>query len=652
MVNQKENKKTVTVKLNGETFSVKKGTPILEIIKERKEELLKNKKVVAAEINGNLVDLYAPINNDAEIKLIPINSEKGLHILRHSAAHLLANAVTELYPTAKPTIGPPTEDGFFYDFDMPDITEEDLKKIEQKMKELAKKNLPIRRKDLPKEELIKLYQGKNEYKVYMIEHKVEDGTASAIYEQGNFFDLCRGPHVPSTGYIKAFKLAKLSKAYWLGDAKNKQLTRIYGYCFPTKDELKAYLKRLEEAEKRQHQKLGRQLDLFFFNEVSPGSPFFYPRGAIIYNELLSFLRKEYFKRGYEEVITPQVYKKILWETSKHWTHYRENMFLTEAPDGSEAGLKPMNCPGHILMYKTKKHSYRELPIRYADFGVLHRKELTGTLQGLFRVIKFSQDDSHIFCRVDQVKSEIKNLLEFINYIYKDVFGFDYHIEFSTKPEKAAGPPEVWEKAEAMIEEALRENNIDFKINPGDGAFYGPKIDFHLVDALGRTHQCGTIQLDFVQPLNFDVTYTTENNTEERVVIIHRAILGSIERFMGIMIEHFAGKFPVWLSPVQVRVMNITDAVSDYCKDVHQKLRAHWIRADLDISNNTLNKKVRIAQKEYIPYMIIIGNKEKDQNKISIRDRTGKQYNFIDLDAFIKEIKQKIDTYDRDISLSF
>ncbi len=342
MVNQKENKKTVTVKLNGETFSVKKGTPILEIIKERKEELLKNKKVVAAEINGNLVDLYAPINNDAEIKLIPINSEKGLHILRHSAAHLLANAVTELYPTAKPTIGPPTEDGFFYDFDMPDITEEDLKKIEQKMKELAKKNLPIRRKDLPKEELIKLYQGKNEYKVYMIEHKVEDGTASAIYEQGNFFDLCRGPHVPSTGYIKAFKLAKLSKAYWLGDAKNKQLTRIYGYCFPTKDELKAYLKRLEEAEKRQHQKLGRQLDLFFFNEVSPGAPFFYPRGTIIYNELLSFLRKEYFKRGYEEVITPQVYKKILWETSKHWTHYRENMFLTEAPDGSEAGLKPMN----------------------------------------------------------------------------------------------------------------------------------------------------------------------------------------------------------------------------------------------------------------------------------------------------------------------
>ncbi len=613
---------------------------------------LSNKNdMIAAKFNEQLIDLSRPLNEDGTLSFVSIHSEEGIHILRHSAAHLLAHAVIELYPGAKPTIGPPTEDGFFYDIEMPQkFSEKDLPKIEQKMKELAKANLPIKRLEMPKEELIKLYEGKNEYKVEMINNKIEDGSASSAYQQGEFIDLCRGPHVPSTGWIKAFKLVRASDVYWLGDANNPQLTRIYGYCFPTKEELKNYIQRMKEAELRRHQRIGTELDLFSFNELAPGAPFFHPKGAIIYNELVNLMREQYFERDYDEVITPQVYKIRLWEISKHWPLYRENMFLINLDENALAGLKPMNCPGHILIYKTKRRSYRELPLRLADFSPLHRAELAGTLQGLLRVVKFSQDDAHIFCRLDQVKEEIRALFQFIDYIYRDIFGFDYHIEFSTRPEKYAGSIEVWNKAEQVIQEVLEEEGIEYQLNPGDGAFYGPKIDFHLVDAIGRSHQCGTIQLDFVQPENFNCVYHDEKQQPQRVVIIHRAILGSIERFMGILIEHFAGKFPPWLAPEQVRVMSITDDVNDYAMEVRDALRKHRIRAGVDVDGRRINKKILFAQKEKIPYFVIVGRKEKEKHLISVRTRDGEVINDLSLDDFITIVKQKIETRTLDISL--
>ncbi len=609
------------------------------------------KEIIAAKFNDQLIDLNKALTSDGTLSFITVHSDEGLHILRHSAAHLLAHAVTELYPEAKPTIGPPTEDGFFYDIEFPQkISEKDLPKIEQKMKELAKADLPIKRIEMPKEDLIKLYEGKNEYKVEMIKNKIEDGSASSVYQQGEFIDLCRGPHVPSTEWIKAFKLVRASDVYWLGDANNPQLTRIYGYCFPTKEELKDYIKRMKEAEQRRHQRIGTELDLFSFNELAPGAPFFHPKGTVIYNELMNLMREQYFERGYDEVITPQVYKIRLWEISKHWPLYRENMFLINLDDENLAGLKPMNCPGHILIYKTKRRSYRELPLRLADFSPLHRAELAGTLQGLLRVVKFSQDDAHIFCRLDQVKEEMRSLFQFIEFIYRDVFGFDYHIEFSTRPEKYAGSLEVWNKAEQVIQEVLEEEGIEYQLNPGDGAFYGPKIDFHLVDAIGRSHQCGTIQLDFVQPENFNCVYYDENQHPQRVVIIHRAILGSIERFMGILIEHYAGKFPVWLAPEQVRVMSITDDVNDYAREVQQALRKYRIRAGIDVEGRRINKKILFAQKDKVPYFVIVGRKEKEKQLISIRTRDGEVINDISLDDFITILKRKITNRDRDITL--
>ena len=484
----------------------------------------------------------------------------------------------------------------------------------------------------------------------MIQNKVEEGAGSSLYEQGNFKDLCLGPLVPNTKYLEAFKLVRFSNAYWLGKSENKSLIRIYGYGFADKKALKEYINLVEEAKKRQHQKLGKDLDLFSFNELSPGGPFFHPRGAIIYNELLTMLRIEYFKRGYSEVITPLVYRKELWQTSRHWDHYKENMLLLEKQDENISGLKPMNCPSHFLIYKTKVRSYRELPIRYADFAALHRNEPSGSLMGLIRVIKFSQDDSHIFCRLNQIESEMRNLFDFIDYIYSKIFGFKYHIEFSTRPEKFAGDLEVWNKAEAIIEESLKKMHINYKINVGDGAFYGPKIDFHLYDALGRTHQCATIQLDFVEPIYFDLTYVDENNTQDRVVVIHRALLGSLERFIGILIEHYAGKFPLWLSPVQIRLMGISDAVVPHLEKAYTALREEFIRAELDLSTETLNKKIRNAQVEKIPYMLIIGDREAEKGTVSIRTREGKQFNDLSLDKVISTLKDKVRS--KDATLDF
>ncbi|MCX8195205.1 MAG: threonine--tRNA ligase [Candidatus Micrarchaeota archaeon] len=622
---------------NGNLLEVPAGTTVTEAIRQLSRELLHS--CIAAEVDGRAVDLSFRIGKDCKLIPITFDSPLGKEIFWHSSAHLLAHAVVRLFPRAKPTIGPPIEEGFYYDFaDIPPLTPEDLQKIEEEMAKIVREDLPIRRLALSREEAKKMFFA-NPFKLEMID-EIPDGEHSIYYSGNEWFDLCRGPHLPSTGLIRAFKLTKVSSAYWRGDSSKDQLQRIYGISFPEKKMLDDYLARVEEAERRDHRKLGTQLGLFMFHEWSPGSPFFLPHGAIIYNEIVSFLRTEYIKRGYKEVITPQLFNKSLWEKSGHWQFYKENMFILQV-DETEFSLKPMNCPSHVLIYNSTAHSYRDLPLRLADFGALHRNELRGVLSGMTRVRKFSQDDAHIFCTLEQIESEIDALLDFVRFVYVDTFHFTFQAKLSTRPEKFMGEVSQWEAAERYLEAALKKNNIPYVINAGDGAFYGPKIDFDVKDALGRAWQLATIQIDFQMPLRFGCQYEGADGRMHTPVMLHRAIVGSLERFVAILTENYAGKFPVWLSPIQVALLSVSDQHNNYAESLAATMRQAGIRAEANCKQETIGAKIRDAQLQKIPYMLVIGQKEKESGRLAVRTRDGKIENDVPIDRFIEKVKGEI-----------
>lgn len=619
----------------GRSYSGALPVSVIEVFKEWKCA----KGAVAARFNGTLVDLHYKLTAGGFLEPVYIASEEGLEVLRHSASHLLAQAVKRLYPGTKLGIGPAIKDGFYYDLDVPQqISEEALLKIEQEMRRIVKENLPITRKVLTKEEAKALFAEKEEiYKLELIE-ELPDSEVS-IYEQGEFLDLCRGPHVPSTSHIKHFKLLSLAGAYWRGDEKNKMLTRIYGTAFGTKEELEAYITRMEEAKRRDHRKLGKELDLFSIQPEGPGFPFFHPKGMVIINKLVDFWRKEHEKRGYCEIRTPLILDRDLWIRSGHWDHYRENMYFTEI-DERPFAIKPMNCPGGILVYKSRIRSYRDLPLRMAELGTVHRHERSGVLHGLMRVRCFTQDDAHLYVTPDQIKEEILGIMDLVKYVYKDVFGFNYRVELSTKPEKAMGDPLMWEKAEKALEEALETAGVEFKVNPGDGAFYGPKIDFHLEDCIGRTWQCGTIQLDFQMPEKFDITYVGPDGEHHRPVMLHRTVFGSLERFLGILIEHYAGAFPFWLAPVQVKILPVRGEYNGYASEVFDKLKEKGFRVELDQREEKLGKKIRDAQMEKIPYMLVLGSKEAQEQTVAVRERQAGDLGSMTLDELVKLLEDK------------
>lgn len=567
-------------------------------------------------------------------------SKVDLDTLRHSAAHILAHAVKELYPDAKNTIGPAVEEGFYYDFEDLNVTPEDFPEIERKMKEIVKMNYPFEKKEVSLSDLKNLFKD-NKYKIEMAEEFKKAGDKITVYQSGDFVDLCRGPHVKSTGEVKAFKLTKIAGAYWRGDQKNRQLTRVYGIAFPSKEELNAYVTRMQEAAKRDHRKIGRDLDLFSFQDCAAGMPFWHPKGAVIWNELLAYWREEHTTAGYGEIRTPIILSKCLWEQSGHWEHYKNNMYFTKI-DEAECAVKPMNCPGGIQVYKNKVRSYKEFPLRMAELGLVHRHELSGVLSGLFRVRAFTQDDAHIYCSDDmQLKDEIKGVILLTDKIYKK-FGFEYHVELSTMPEKAMGSREQWDKAEKALADAMKELKMDFKVNPGDGAFYGPKLDFHLKDAIGRTWQCGTLQLDFQLPIKFDLKYMGADGTENhQPIMLHRTIYGSIERFIGVLLEHTAGKLPLWCSPVQVRVLTIADRFDDYAAKAVLQMKGAGIRAELDSRSESISKKVREAQLQQINYILVVGEREVADKTVAVRTRDNKVHGAKNVDSFIKELVKEI-----------
>jgi threonyl-tRNA synthetase len=587
---------------------------------------------LVAKVNGKLVDMSSNINEDAKIKIITYKDKEGVEVFRHSTSHLLAHAVTDLFPDAKPTIGPAVEEGFYYDFDIEHhFTPEDIQKIEKRMQEIVNKNYKVERLEPTEKEAKKIFKD-NKYKIELIEQFKEPSTA---YKQGNFTDLCRGPHLPRTGMIKAFKITKIAGAYWHGDAKNKQLQRVYGISFPEKKLLQAHLDLIEEAEKRDHRKLGKQLDLFSLHEEGPGFIFFHPKGVVIINILKDFMRNELNKLDYKEIMTPLILSRKLWEQSGHWDHYKENMYFTKV-EGKDFAVKPMNCPGSILIFKEKLPSYRDLPIKLAEFGVDHRNELSGVLSGLFRVRAFTQDDAHIYCIPSQIEPEVVQLIDLVDFVYK-TFNFSYHVELSTRPEKFAGEKKNWDTAEKALSDALNSRKIKFKLNPGDGAFYGPKIDFHIKDCLGRTWQCGTIQIDFVMPEKFKIKYIGEDGSKHQPVMIHRAIYGSIERFFGILIEHYAGKFPLWLSPVQARIITVADRFDLYAKKIKEELDKNSIRSELDLRKESVGYKVREAQMQKIPLIINVGEKEEKNNTVAVRTLDGKVKFNVKVKDLVKQI---------------
>lgn len=548
---------------------------------------------------------------------IDFSSEDVRHRYRHTSSHIMAQAVKKIWPEAKLAIGPAIENGFYYDIDMEHrITDQDLLKIQKEMKKIIQANYPIERFELPRDEAIEFERKAGEdYKVELIEDLPEDEVIS-FYKQGDFVDLCAGPHMESTGQVKAIKLTSVAGAYWRGDEHNKMLQRIYGMSFPSQAELDDYLAKIEEAKKRDHRKIGKEMDLFALYEEGPGFPFFMPKGMILRTQLENFWREEHAKRGYEEIKTPLILNEQLWRTSGHWDHYKDNMYFTQI-DGEDYAIKPMNCPGSMLAYKRKMHSYRDLPIRLAEMGQVHRHELSGALHGLMRVRTFTQDDAHIFMLPEQVKDEILGVVNFIDDVYT-LFGFKYHVELSTRPKDSMGTDEEWEMAETALKEAIEEKGMPYVINEGDGAFYGPKLDFHLEDSLGRTWQCGTIQLDMQMPQRFDLTYVGSDNTKHRPIMIHRVIFGSIERFIGILIEHFAGKFPLWLAPVQVKVLTVAEAFTDYADIVSQKLESAGLRVETDFRNEKIGYKLREARNQRVNYILIIGEREKESNTATVR----------------------------------
>jgi len=606
------------VKYNGENKEYDSNINMFEIAKGISNSLAK--KSVGAKVDGKNVDMSYVLDHDAEVEFIDIDSPEGEDIVRHSTAHLMAQAVLRLYPETKVTIGPVIENGFYYDFDpVEQFTEEDLEKIEAEMRRIVKENIKLEKYVLPRDEAIDYFRDvdKNKYKVEIVEG-IPQGEQVSFYKQGDFTDLCRGTHVPSTGYLKAFKLRTVAGAYWRGNSKNKMLQRIYGYSFSNEDRLKKHLKFMEEAEKRDHRKLGKDLELFFISEYGPGFPFFLPKGMVFRNVLIDLWRKEHEKAGYLQLETPIMLNKELWEISGHWFNYRENMYTSEI-DELEFAIKPMNCPGGVLSFKHQLHSYKDLPARLAELGKVHRHEFSGALHGLMRVRSFTQDDSHIFMTPDQVQDEIIGVVNLIDKFYSKLFGFEYEIELSTKPEKAIGSQEIWDMAESALAGALDKLGRKYKINPGDGAFYGPKLDFKIKDAIGRMWQCGTIQLDFNLPERFDVTYIGEDGEKHRPVMLHRVIYGSIERFIGILIEHYAGAFPMWLAPVQVKVLTLNDECIPYAKEIMAKLQELGIRAELDDRNETIGYKIREANGRYkIPMQLIIGKNEVENKEVNIR----------------------------------
>ena len=580
------------------------------------------KATVGAVIDGVQVDPSHIIDKSGEIEIITNTSEKGIEIIRHSAAHIMAQAVQRLFPNTKVTIGPVVENGFFYDFD-PErpFTEEDLAKIEEEMKKIVKENYPFERSEMSAEEAKKFFAEKGEtYKVEIIDDLGVDKVS--IYKQGEFVDLCRGTHVPSTGYLKAFKLMSTAGAYWRGDSKNKMLQRIYGVAFASKKELDEYLTMMEEAERRDHRKLGKQLNLFFLDEHGPGFPFFMPKGVELFNKLQEIWRVEHKKRGYQEIKTPIMLDRELWEISGHWFNYRENMY-TSVIDEKTYAIKPMNCPGSIISYKNNLHSYKDLPLKYGEMGLVHRHEFSGALHGLMRVRAFTQDDAHVFCTKEQIEEQIIEIIDLYDKFYT-LFGFEYHIELSTKPDKAIGSDEIWEMAETNLKSALEHKGIDYKLNPGDGAFYGPKIDFKMKDSIGRIWQCGTIQLDFNLPQRFEMSYIGADGEKHEPVMIHRAMYGSLERFLGILIEHYAGAFPIWLAPVQARILTISDEQVPFAKEVFKKLQEAGIRVEIDTRVEKIGYKIREANGDQkIPVQLIIGKNEVANNEVNVR-RFGSQ----------------------------
>ena len=572
-------------------------------------------------------------------------AEDELRAIRHTASHVLAQAVKRLYPDTKLAIGPAIDDGFYYDFDREGgFTPEDLEKLEAEMTRIVKENLPVKPFVLPRAEAIKFMEEKGEpYKVELIEDPPEEETIS-FYQQGEFVDLCAGPHIMYTKGVKAFKLTSIAGAYWRGSEKNKMLTRIYGTAFANKTDLESYLTMMEEAKKRDHRKLGKELGLFMFAEEGPGFPFFLPKGMTLKNTLIDYWREIHYRDGYQEVSTPIILSRKLWENSGHWDHYKDNMYTTVI-DEEDYAVKPMNCPGGMLVYKNQPHSYRDLPLKVGELGLVHRHEKSGQLHGLMRVRCFTQDDAHIFMRDDQIEDQIKGVTKLINEVYTQ-FGFEYFVELSTRPDDSMGSDKDWEMATNGLKKALEDMGLDYIVNEGDGAFYGPKIDFHLRDSLGRTWQCGTIQLDFQMPQRFDLEYTAEDGSKKRPIMIHRVCFGSIERFIGILIEHFAGKFPVWLAPVQVKVIPVSEKSMDYATGVYEKLKAAGIRTELDHKDEKVGYKIRQAQLEKVPYMLVLGEKEAAEGAITVRSRDKGDLGAAGLDAFIEDIKKMIETKER------
>ena len=602
---------------NGDELAVEEGAKCIDAAKAVSDSLARN--AVAVKLNGKLTDLSAPLSQGDKVELVTLKDKEGLEVYRHTCAHVLAQAVKTIFPTCKLAIGPVIENGFYYDFDFnTPITQEDFEKIEAEMQKIIKANTPIERFELPRAEAVKLMSDyKEKYKVELI-NDLPEGERISFYKQGSFTDLCRGPHLPSTGKIKAFKLTSLAGAYWRGNEKNKMLTRIYGVAFAKKDEMQAYFEMLEEAKKRDHIKLGKELKLFALLNEGRGFPFFLPNGMMLKNILTNYWRELHRKEGYVEIQTPIILTRSLWETSGHWEHYKDNMYTTKI-DGEDCAIKPMNCPGGMLVYKLTPHSYKDLPIRMGEMGLVHRHEKSGQLHGLFRVRCFTQDDAHIFMLPEQITDEIKGVVRLTDKIYKQ-FGFKYKVELSTRPADSMGTEKEWNQATDALRAALDELGFEYEINEGDGAFYGPKIDFHLQDSIGRTWQCGTIQLDFQMPQRFELEYVGEDGEKHRPIMIHRAIFGSIERFIGILIEHFAGKFPVWLSPVQVKVLTITDRTKKYAESVCDMLKERGIRVELDARNEKIGYKIREAKLEKVPYVLVVGDKEAEEGTVNVNKR--------------------------------
>lgn len=614
------------------------GTTLGEAVKQLSNSLAK--KVLAANVNGELTDLREELVDGSEVAFLTFEEDGGKHTLRHTASHILAQAVKRLWPEAKLAIGPAIDKGFYYDIDMEHtLTPEDLGKIEKEMSRIVKENLPITKSVMSRQEAIEFFKSKNEdYKVELIQDLPEDAVISC-YSQGDFIDLCAGPHVASTGKVKAFKLQSIAGAYWRGDEKNKMLQRIYGTAFEKKEELDAYLHLLEEAAKRDHRKLGKELGLFVIKEEGPGFPFFLPKGMALRNELENFWREVHHEFDYEEIRTPIILNKQLWETSGHWFHYRENMYTTIIDD-EEYAIKPMNCPGGILVYQNEMHSYRDFPLRYAELGLVHRHELSGALHGLFRVRAFTQDDAHVFMLPDQMQSELMKVIELFDRIYSQ-FGLKYHVELSTKPDNAMGDDAIWEAATEALRNAIEAKGIPYVINPGDGAFYGPKLDYHIEDSLGRTWQCGTIQLDMNLPERFQIDYVGEDGQKHRPIMIHRACFGSMERFIGILTEHYAGAFPTWMAPVQVKILPISEKHVEYAKALAKQMHRDYVRVEVDDRSEKIGYKIRQAQMAKVPYMLVVGDKEVEEGTVNVRKHGGDELGSVPFEEFFNAIKIEI-----------